>query len=174
MFDPDIIKPRGPFIDEEEKRAALASPMPLLRTLSSLTPLQGKISAIHASSFFHLFLEDEQLAVARRLASLLSPQKGSIIFGQHVSRPEKGFREEASVKASDGLHVKRRAMFCHSPESWKELWLKDVFGGDDNQGEKRIKVEAELVDVQRNYLVGHTNASENTKFYFITWSITRL
>ena len=32
-----------------------ASPPPALPSLNALTPLHGRLSAIHASSFFHLF-----------------------------------------------------------------------------------------------------------------------
>lgn len=53
------------------------------------------------------------------------------------------------------------------------LGEKDVFGGNGGAGEK-IKVDAELVEVQRKDLLDHTLASENTKFYVMNWSITRL
>ena len=175
-----MLEPRGAFLESDEINSVLADPVPSLRDLSSLTPLQGKVSAIHTSAFFHLFPEDQQLALAHRFASLLSPQKGSIIFGQHGSRPEKGFRTEASSKVrvaaaqAAGAPVTDYAMFCHSPESWKEMWEKDVFGGNGGASEKKIKVEAELVEVQRKDLLDHTLASENTKFYVMNWSITRL
>ena len=180
IFDPAMLEPRGAFLESDEINSVLADPVPSLRDLSSLTPLQGKVSAIHTSAFFHLFPEDQQLALAHRFASLLSPQKGSIIFGQHGSRPEKGFRTEASSKVrvaaaqAAGAPVTDYAMFCHSPESWKEMWEKDVFGGNGGASEKKIKVEAELVEVQRKDLLDHTLASENTKFYVMNWSITRL
>jgi hypothetical protein len=54
---------------------------PPLNTLSLLIPLQGKISAIRTSSFFHLFPEDRQVQLAKIVvSSLLSPKKGSVIF----------------------------------------------------------------------------------------------
>ena len=115
-----MLEPRGPFLESDEINSVLADPVPTLRDLSSLTPLQGKVSAIHTSAFFHLFPEEQQLALAHRFASLLSPQKGSIIFGQHGSRPEKGFRTEASSKVrvaaaqAAGAPVTDYAMFCHT------------------------------------------------------------
>lgn len=175
-----MLEPRGPFLENEEISSVLATPVPSLHGLSSLTPLQGKVSAIHTSAFFHLFSEDQQLALAHRLASLLSPQTGSIIFGQHGSRPEKGFRTEGSSKVriaaahAVGAPVTDYAMFCHSTESWKEMWEKDVFGGNGGAGEKRIKADAELVQVQRKDLLDHTLASASTKFYVMNWSVTRL
>ena len=54
-----------------------SGPPPQLSELTTLTPLTGRLSAIHASSFFHLFPEDKQFEMAKRLASLLSPEAGS-------------------------------------------------------------------------------------------------
>jgi len=91
-----------------------------LRLTSSLNPLAGKISAIHASSFLHLFDEEHQLIVARKLATLLSPEPGSIIFGSHYGGPVKGVQEETA-------HGYQRTRFRHSKESLKEMWEKEVF-----------------------------------------------
>lgn len=88
--------------------------------------LQGHISAIYASSFFHLFNEERQLELAKRL---LTHTKGSIIFGSHVALLEKGYA---------GAEDDEWKMFCHSPESWKELWDGQVFV------KGTVKVTAEL------------------------------
>ena len=53
-------------------------------------------------------------------------------------------------------------MFCHSPESWKELWDGQIF----KKG--TVKVEAGLVERQGNPY------NPNSKFYFLWWSVTRL
>ncbi|KIK98967.1 hypothetical protein PAXRUDRAFT_63944, partial [Paxillus rubicundulus Ve08.2h10] len=59
-------------------------PVPVgLSNISVLNDLHGKVSAIWATSFFHLFPEKNQ----RQLAHA---QSGSIIFGSHVAMPEKG------------------------------------------------------------------------------------
>ena len=110
VFDSTLIKPREPFYSEPT-----APRPPDLRILKSLTPLQGHVSVVHASSFFHLFEEEEQLKLARQLATLLSPLPGSTIFRMHGGRPAKGFRTEMINSC-----VSR--MFCHSPESWTDLW----------------------------------------------------
>ncbi len=55
-------------------------------------------------------------------------------------------------------------MFCHSPESWKELWEKEVFG------EGKVKVEAFLTEVQRQDLPDMII----DKRYIMVWSATRL
>ena len=135
---------------------------PPLNTLSSLIPLQGKISAIHMSSFFHLFTEDRQLQLAKTVSSLLSPEKGSVIFGQHGAMPVKG------LERHNRHQVKR---FCHSPESWKQLWEEDVFGGDDKDDRVTVKVETELIGFMKTNLV---DCLEGEKVWLLKWSVTRL
>ena len=137
---------------------------PPLNTLSSLIPLQGKISAIHMSSFFHLFPEDRQLQLAKIVSSLLSPEKGSVIFGQHVGMPVKGLRDEVMY---NGLN-----MFCHSPESWMQMWVDDVFGEkEDKDSNDRVKVETELISAVRRNLVDYYSDED---VWFLKWSVTRL
>ncbi|KAG6807488.1 hypothetical protein H0H92_007296 [Tricholoma furcatifolium] len=153
-FDSGFIAPRKPFYAPEEP-APLNQP---LNALKSLTPLQGRLSAVHASSFFHLFDEAGQLQLARQVATLLSPAPGSIIFGMHGGKPEKGFRTEAI--SSSGNY-----MFCHSPETWKEVWDGDVFVRGS------VKVEAGLHEVERKDM---TAVTPGAKFYVMWWSVTRL
>jgi hypothetical protein len=158
VFDPAFISLRGPFLSMADVKETVTPP---LNTLSSLIPLQGKISAIHMSSFFHLFPADRQLQLAKTVSSLLSPKKGSVIFGQHVGMPVKGLRDEVMY---NGLN-----MFCHSPESWMQMWV-DVFGGEDKDGNDRVKVETELTIAVRVSLVD--NSDED--IWFLKWSVTRL
>ena len=158
VFDPAFISLRGPFLSMADVKETVTPP---LNTLSSLIPLQGKISAIHMSSFFHLFAEDRQLQLAKIVSSLLSPEKGSVIFGQHVGMPVKGFR-------LDSNQVER---FCHSPESWMQMWVEDVFGGKDEDGNDRVNVETELIS---NVRISLEDKSENDKFMLFKWSVTRL
>ncbi|PFH52914.1 hypothetical protein AMATHDRAFT_1652 [Amanita thiersii Skay4041] len=113
-FDPGILAPRDLFFEQPR------SPPPDLKSLKSLNPLQGHVSAIHASSFFHLFSEEKQLELTRNVATLLSPTPGSIIFGSQVGEPMKRIR---TVVTSGDAH----SMLCHSPESWAELWNGQVF-----------------------------------------------
>ena len=56
-------------------------------------------------------------------------------------------------------------MFCHSPESWKELWEKEIFA------EGQVRVEAKLIEVERDDLVRQT---EDTRFWVMPWSVTRI
>ena len=131
-------------------------------SLRTLAPLHARISFIHASNLFHLFSEVNQHAVAHNLASLLSPEPGSMIFGVHVSRPETGFRTEAPPPAPGYLG---NLMFCHNAESWKELWEEKVF----KKG--TVKVEAELLLQSRADLVV---LDPGVKFYQLRWCVTRL
>ncbi|XP_006457973.1 hypothetical protein AGABI2DRAFT_183081 [Agaricus bisporus var. bisporus H97] len=146
-----LIEPREPFYSPP------LSPRPTdLRTLVSLTPLQGHISVIHASSFFHLFDEEKQLALAKQLASLLSSEPGSIIFGSHGGLAAGGI-DQSKIYAGD------RQMFCHSPETWTDLWDGTVF----RRG--IVKVEVRLVE--------HSFRSAGplgTHINLIVWSVTRL
>ena len=155
-FDPNFIAPPyDPFASIEEV-PDFSRPLPSLRDLTSLKQLRGRIDAIHASSFFHLFPEEKQRELALITASLLSPEPGSVIFGQHVSKPEKGFRDEAGETYK---------MFCHSPESWKDLW-ESVF---KEKGD--IIVDATLQEVRRVDLLPKND--QNSKFWAMNWSITR-
>jgi len=132
-----------------------------LRTLTSLAPLRGHVSVIHTSAFFHLFGEEQQRALAARLAGLLSAEPGSVIFGIHGGLRVAGERERQTPG-------KPRA-FSHSPDSWRELWDGQVF----EKG--TVRVEAELLDAT-GYL--RPDLSEGPaapeKRYWLQWSVTRL
>lgn len=149
VFDPNHIAPREPFY------SAPTSPRPTLSTLTSLTPLQGHISAMHVSSFFHLFTEDEQLAAARALATLLSPEPGSMIFGMHGSQPTKGDRPQPNVRG--------KVIFCHTAESWTELWDGVVF----KKG--TVDVSAKLLEGERRVPAQRPDG----KWYRMVWCVKR-
>jgi len=144
-FDPSLLTP-GPI-----SYSPPTTPIPTLSSLTSLSPLQGHISAIHGSSFFHLFNEAKQFDLAKRLASLLSPEPGSVIFGSHAGREMKGER-----KTSLGVDA-----FLHSPQSWAEMWDGGIF----EKGQ--VKVDAGLVKIER--LVNNDSANQ-----LLVWSVTRL
>jgi len=124
--------------------------------LKSLTPLQGHVSAIHALSLFHLLEEEEQLKLASQLATLLSPLSGSIIFGAHAGRPTKGFKTEAT--SFRGIHL-----FCHSPESWADLWDGEIF----SKGSVEVEVKLLEHDSRRLDLSGMI-------MHWLVWSVIRL
>lgn len=140
-----------------------------LTNLESLSLLRGRVSAIHASMFFHLFSESDQLRIAEKLATLLSPVPGSIIFGNHIALAEAGIHP----RNTSGIR-----MFCHSPQTWREMWEKVFPKGT-------IEVYAELV--MSDEMQPSKSAGENTNGYYgndtddrwenllwLVWSIKRL
>ncbi|KAJ6466926.1 hypothetical protein C8R45DRAFT_1055480 [Mycena sanguinolenta] len=147
-LNPEFLEPAAPLISSSD----VSDAAPSLSSLTSLTPLRGHVSAIHISSVFHLFFEPQQLQLARALAGLLSPAPGSVIFGSHGGRRTKGFNEKGYC--SGGHH-----MFCHSPESWRELW-EEVFP------KGTIQVKAEL-----KQLLGRDESSDTGR---LVWSVMRL
>ncbi|KAH7929865.1 hypothetical protein BV22DRAFT_1102165 [Leucogyrophana mollusca] len=117
-LDPSILSVAPPALAKQD------SAHPQLSSLTSLNPLHGRVSAIYAGAFFHIFGEAQQLHLAQALAGLLSPEPGSVIFGAHLGLPEgKGILILPSTSAySTDLHI-----FCHSPDSWEALWDGEVF-----------------------------------------------
>ncbi|KAJ3731829.1 hypothetical protein DFJ43DRAFT_998615, partial [Lentinula guzmanii] len=79
---------------------------PCFNILTSLNPL----SACYCVNLFHMFDEDTQRQLTKTLAGLLSPEPGSMI--PHMALATKGILKTSGVNAF---------MFCHSPNSWKEL-----------------------------------------------------
>jgi hypothetical protein len=134
-------------------------PPPTVASVNALTELRGHISAIHASSLFHLFGEEKQFELGKRLAALLDPRPGSIIFGSHAGLPVKGERSGTF-----------RKMFTHSPESWTEMWEEQIFK------EGQVKVNAVLREL--NVVVEERRRvaamEEGTKVYWLVWSVERL
>jgi len=139
-FDPKHLKVVPPLLTANAPTVDTVPPALDLRSLTSLNPLHGRVAAIHASSFFHLFREEKQLHLARALAGLLSPEPGSIIFGLHVALAEKGF-------TTPETGVGHR-LFCHSPVTWAQLWDGEVF-------EKGVvNVQTKLVEVVGKSILG--------------------
>lgn len=150
VFDPTHLEVVPPYTSAN----APTDPAPALRSLTSLNPLHGRVSAIHASSFFHLFSEEKQLHVGRALAGLLSPSPGSMIFGRHVALREKGFRQSER---------EGHRMFCHSPATWRDLWDGQVF-------EKGlVKVQVYLLEIPFD-----ANGLPERYSTILIWSVVRL
>lgn len=132
-------------------RGPVSAPLPDLSSLTALTPLHGHCSVINASAFFSCFTEEQQLHVARALAGLLSPVPGSIITGGHPGATVKGNYPHSCLNIDYDV-------FCHSPESWTELWDGTVFA----KGE--VKVTTRLREIP---MLGNI-------FLLLEWSVTRL
>ncbi|KAF8337271.1 hypothetical protein F5887DRAFT_984699 [Amanita rubescens] len=147
IFDSTVLPPHAPFYASNPP----LDPRPDLKSLTSLGPLQGHVSAICASSFFHLFDEAGQRDIAQKFASLISPLPGSTIFGANRGALVKGTRLTSP-------NVVQRHVFCHSPDSWNELWDGEIF----EKG--TVRVETELIPVNRGGDIAH----------WMRWSVTRL
>ena len=120
--------------------------------MTSLNPLRGHVSAISVCAVFHLFsAEEAQLQLAKNIAGLLSPEPGSMIFGFHIGR------EEAGMSGGRSLGGTEFSLFCHSPESWAELWDGKLF----RKG--TVRVDARLWD-----------HAATVEFQILQWSVTRL
>ena len=134
-----------------------SGPPPPVALVNSLTELRGRVSAIYASFFFHLFNEEKQLELGKRLAALLDPRPGSIIFGSHSGTPIRGQRPDPFTK-----------MFCHSPESWTQMWEEQIF----EKGQ--VKVNTILKEVNMTSEGRVLPVWAKTKLYWLTWSVERL
>ena len=134
-------------------------PPPPVASVNTLTELRGHISVILACSLFHLFDEEKQLELGKRLAALLDARPGSIILGSHRAMPVKGQRQ--------GVF---RRMFCHSPESWTQMWEEQIF----DRGQVKVKVIFREVDLSAHWLKEVFPAEEGSKFGQLFWSVERL
>lgn len=152
-----------PFLAEQQPLSQCDDSSGPPRRLSSLALLVGRISAIHAGYFFHLFSEAEQERIARILSGLLRREPGAVIFGRHKGLLSPGF---------DDAHTNKQGLFCHSPDSWKALWTSIL--GD------HAEVTAELSCVPEGHLASAGGGGDGAGVppartpqgsRFITWSI---
>ncbi|KAI0465842.1 hypothetical protein F4859DRAFT_343787 [Xylaria cf. heliscus] len=83
-------------------------------TNDPLTTFNNEMTFIHATSFFHLFTWDDQVAAAIRMVRFLRPDRpDAMVFGRQVgtTRP----RDSASKAGRDSVYL-------HNAESWQRLW----------------------------------------------------
>lgn len=150
IFDPSFLEPTPPVYANPPTAA------PELSSIRTLSELRGHVSAITICSVFHVFeTEETQLKLARAIGSLLSPQPGSMIVGRHNGSAHKG--------SESGMTFN---MFCHSPQSWEEMWDGVVF----EKG--TVKVEARLLEKQMKYKLG--DAVRERPVSVLEWSVTRV
>lgn len=74
----------------------------------------GRCDVVHASAIFHLFDYETQLCLARTVALLLKPKKGSFLIGVQGGNVESGSRKFCETS--------RTEHFLHNAESWAEMW----------------------------------------------------
>ncbi|KAL4792772.1 hypothetical protein BDV19DRAFT_391899 [Aspergillus venezuelensis] len=77
-----------------------------------LTALAGKITIINSGYFMHMWDREKQLAVAKRMISLLSPERGGLITGVHFGSAQAGKWEGA----------RNKVMFLHNVHTLRALW----------------------------------------------------
>ena len=160
VHDPSFLSP-SEVVTQESAPSAL--PLRDIK-VDSLNSLRGRVSAILADLFFHLFNKEEQETLARSLASLLSPAPGSMIFGSHCVLPEERLW---SPTPRPGESESKIAMYCHSPESWKELW-EEIFG------KGRVDVKVRFEDIEEGNELQGTFPGNRNPMYEMKWSVTRL
>jgi SAM-dependent methyltransferase len=148
-FDPEVLAVVPP-----ASMQTVRVPSPDLNNLASLNPLRGCVSAVHATSFFHLFKEDKQLHMARALAGLLSPEPGSIILGAHTGAQKKGVVNQLYK----GVEIE---MFAHSAESWTSMWDGEVF----EKG--TVKVDTQFKEISEG-------VGGDERYPILFWSVTKL
>lgn len=136
-----------------------AMPAPALAEVRTLSELHGRVSATFLGAFFHLFNFEGQTAVARLLMGLLDPRPGSMIFGVHGGRAEKGFWCPAAGTR----------MNCHSPESWAQMW-EALFAEAGARCEVRARLRKEIGG---DSLFG-TYPGNTDPYHVLEWSVTRL
>lgn len=105
----------------------------------------------------------------------MSPESGSIIFGSHMALPKKGDLAEISDK-----DIK---MFCHDPNSWKEMWVgqsntQNTTGVDLADDIKMGSLDAAVfppnsVKLDSTLMPVKSEAEESGR-WFLVWSITRV
>jgi len=134
-----------------------SGPPPQVSSVNTLTELRGHVSAIFASALFQLFDEERQFELGIRLAGLLDPRPGSIIFGSQSGGPVKGHRLDPFGNT-----------FCHSAESWTQMWEEQIF----KKGQ--VEVSTVLRELEVNAEGREVPAGEGTKFYWLSWSVERL
>ncbi|KIJ29312.1 hypothetical protein M422DRAFT_36973 [Sphaerobolus stellatus SS14] len=166
VFDPSFISP-----DISPAPISSTPPtteVPILKTLTSLTPLQHHVSIIHAASFFHLFNEEPQRRLAFLLGSLLSPLPGSMIIGTHGGLLDTEENKKGAPRFIDLVG----SLFAHSPTSWRELWI----GEEGVFKESDVKVWAEAKEMPRSPSNPTPTDSRGlpVKRCIMTWSVTRI
>ncbi|KAH9933633.1 uncharacterized protein BXZ73DRAFT_46180 [Epithele typhae] len=115
--------------------------------VTSLSQLQGALTHVYTGALFHLFNEENQYALALRVASLLKRVPGAVVFGRH-----QGLENAGTIDDHLG-----RDRYGHSEASWTDMW-KRVFTKleCDTFATERVVVQARLTEgFQRNIFQSH-------------------
>jgi hypothetical protein len=96
---------------------------------ANLDDVKGKVTLLYTGAVFHLFNEENQRIFTEKISSLVAKDKEVVVFGSHRGAEQKGPRDHRS----GGI------LFCHDPQSWKDLWTEAL--GEDA---KNWTMKAEL------------------------------
>ncbi|KAI1429680.1 hypothetical protein F5Y12DRAFT_330481 [Xylaria sp. FL1777] len=78
-----------------------------------LDVFDGKMTFIHATSFFHLFTWNDQVRVATRMVRFLQPERQDVmIFGRQVG---------TTLPRNNGKAGSDK-VYLHNADSWQKLW----------------------------------------------------
>lgn len=101
---------------------------------------------VNASSFFHLFTWDQQVAAARQVIALLRPRPGSLVIGRQLARKD-------PVDPDDRENTPK--MYRHDVQTWKRLWRQVGAETGTRWGvEARLEVWEGVDSVFRRYHPG--------------------
>jgi len=157
VFDRSFLAPAEPL-----SAPIWATLPPTLSTITSLTALNGHVSIVQASSFFHLFDEQMQTELARSIAGLLSPLPGSMALGSQMGKTTAGYYRRPAFHPGDS-----EMGFAHSIESWTKMW-ESVFP------KGAVRVEAVLKKHEEwhpSMILPPTPEGDDGR---LMWSITRM
>lgn len=80
---------------------------------ASLARLDGSITLVHASNFFHLFGWKSQVVIGERIIRFLKPgTENAVVFGRHIGTVAPGGE---AAKKEDGRYL-------HDEQSFQMLW----------------------------------------------------
>lgn len=68
---------------------------------------------VNASSFFHLFTWDQQVAAVKQVIALLRPRPGSLVIGRQLAGRD-------PIDPDDRENAPKR--YRHDVQTWKRLW----------------------------------------------------
>ncbi|EGO04103.1 hypothetical protein SERLA73DRAFT_158452 [Serpula lacrymans var. lacrymans S7.3] len=162
IHDDDALKSHILDVQAKAYKGSPKTTVPKLNTVTTLNALRGHISALHAAAFFHLFSEEQQLAVGRSLAPLLSPLPGSVIFGYHIGKKEKGL-----------IEMFGHTLFCHCPETWAAMWDGVVFAKGTVRVDVKLQEKRPSMELSPK-VTGNIPAEEAKAMMWLVWSVTRL
>lgn len=107
IFDPDFFSPSS------------TSTLADLSAITSLTPLQGHVSVLHASAFLHLFDGKTKIRVLRIFLQLVQNQAGSIIFGSHRLRPANEPPSDGQWQSKEEFENLVRRVLAEAEAKWE-------------------------------------------------------